>query len=787
MKKILSLMLASALILTGVFFAFRSDAKAFDPNLLISDSIFDSSMSMSVGQIDGFLNGFPNSCISLNSGFDARVPSGYTPSGGFTYGGFGSAGQVIATAAQVYGLNPQVLLVTLQKEQSLVAGGASYCNNGDEHKYASAMGYGCPDSGGYNSWSGVSLYRRYGVEHTSTGRTCVNSAAKAGFSQQVIRAAWLLKFGQQRSMGNTGWAVISGSWDNSDDPASSYGGPMTRGTFKRCGSCASTFYDGYTSIDSTSTFMGSGATAALYWYTPHFHGNQNFVSLFESWFGSTVGDLARTVNDATVYLLSGDNKYPISDQSVLNDFSVLGPIRYVSDASLAAKTTGPTLGHMAGQGGGTLYFVNAGIKLAFTSCASVADYGYSCAQVPYLTDVQISRLSSGPNITQRYDTTSGKQFYISGGQRREIFDSTAASQAGITAPANSLLEDGLSYLPYGAPVMRNEVVAIDRNTREQFYYDGSTYLGLAGDLAVTPAFANLPHSNLDDPSVPANLRDNSFKGLVKNSAGTQFYVLLQSGKAQLSNSSLWPTASFRIFNDTFIGNAQTDNSGNINSRLIKSNTDGTVYYLNGGAKRPIPSWSDLTGLHVQPQTINTVPATTVNIIPAGSLAYAPGSLIKTTNSSTVYVVGDIATLYPITSFIFPAELGLAMNLRTAPDINSYTTAGNLQNKTSCNSNNYIGTKGVIYLVPGSMMTAYGFNQSDFVAAPSLCANLNIGSQNLTDFIRSPDGTIYHIESGQKRAFTNYQAYLNNGGSSSNTREVSDYFASTIPSGSSITQ
>ncbi len=33
--------------------------------------------------------------------------------------------------------------------------------------------------------------------------------------------------------------------------------------------------------------MNSGATAALYWYTPHFHGNQVFYDLFTQWFGST--------------------------------------------------------------------------------------------------------------------------------------------------------------------------------------------------------------------------------------------------------------------------------------------------------------------------------------------------------------------------------------------------------------------------------------------------------------------------------------------------------------------
>jgi hypothetical protein len=280
---VLALALASCLLI------FLHAKAAFNPNRIIDDSVFSNSSSMSAGQIDTFLNGFPNSCISPNSGFEARVPSGYSPGGGFTYGNFGTAGNVIATSAQVYNINPQVLLVTLQKEQSLVAGAAGYCNDGNEHKYAAAVGYGCPDGGTVYSWTGISLYRRNGVEHTSTGSTCVNSASKAGFAQQVIRAAWLLKFGQQRSLGNVGWAVIVGPWDNSDDPQSCYGGPMTQGLRQVCPSGATTYYDGYRTIDGTAVHMDTGATAALYWYTPHFHGNQNFSDLFSSWFGSLYG------------------------------------------------------------------------------------------------------------------------------------------------------------------------------------------------------------------------------------------------------------------------------------------------------------------------------------------------------------------------------------------------------------------------------------------------------------------------------------------------------------------
>jgi len=84
------------------------------------------------------------------------------------------------------------------------------------------------------------------------------------------------------------WAVCEWKLDNSDDPQSCYGGPVTQGYRQVCPSGATTFYDGYRTIDGAAVHMDTGATASLYWYTPHFHGNQNFVSIFEGWFGSSV-------------------------------------------------------------------------------------------------------------------------------------------------------------------------------------------------------------------------------------------------------------------------------------------------------------------------------------------------------------------------------------------------------------------------------------------------------------------------------------------------------------------
>lgn len=271
---------------------------AFNQGNLIDDQVFDNTGAMNTSQVNSFLNSLPNSCISQNNGFSAPDPTGYTLSGGFTYGGAVSAGQVITDAAQTYGLNPQVLLTTLQKEQSLVDGSAG-CS---ASRYAKAVGYGCPDGGSSYSYSYGSggtlltpLYYINDVPVNSPGGTiCVNSAAKVGFSEQIIHAAWMLKFAEQRSEGNIKWNVQFNNfpqagdvWNNSDDPQSCYSGPMTQGTFQQCPNGPSVYYDGYYTIDGTSILIQDGATAALYWYTPHFSGNQNFDTIFTNWFGST--------------------------------------------------------------------------------------------------------------------------------------------------------------------------------------------------------------------------------------------------------------------------------------------------------------------------------------------------------------------------------------------------------------------------------------------------------------------------------------------------------------------
>ena len=82
----------------------------------------------------------------------------------------------------------------------------------------------------------------------------------------------VLKWSKERANGNLSWLVP-------DDAAYNYGGPMTQGVRQRSSGSSAVYYDGYWN----GTYISSGATAALYNYTPFF--NQSFPAIYQNFFG----------------------------------------------------------------------------------------------------------------------------------------------------------------------------------------------------------------------------------------------------------------------------------------------------------------------------------------------------------------------------------------------------------------------------------------------------------------------------------------------------------------------
>lgn len=315
-----TLVLASGIALVpSAVVAPSSAAPGFNPGYIISDATFYDSGRMSQPQVQTFLQAKGSSCSSANkavaclkdytetttSRAASSVCSAYT---GATNQ---SAAAIIADVARICGVNPQVLLVTLQKEQGLVT-----TTSPTARKYQIAMGYGCPD-----------------------GAPC--DTQYYGFFNQMYNAASQF----QRYRANpTRYGYVAGRTN-------------TIG------------YHPNAACGSSQVYISNQATAGLYNYTPYqpnaaalataygsgdscsSYGNRNFFSYFSDWFGSPTGQAPIGSFD----VLTADGPWiTVGGWALDPDTNASIPVHVYVDgvgaANVTASSSRPDVGAIYGRG-----------------------------------------------------------------------------------------------------------------------------------------------------------------------------------------------------------------------------------------------------------------------------------------------------------------------------------------------------------------------------------------------------------------------------------------------------
>jgi hypothetical protein len=424
-------------------------------NDIIDDPVFDNSGAMSAAQIDAFLNSFPSSCISTNNGFSAPDPTGYTPASGFQYGGNVSAGTVIAHAAQGYGINPQVILATLQKEQGLVVGdGGNVVRNGTDCgalAISASMGYNCPDTQVLTSYSGFELYAHNGVPVTSVSNTCVRKASYVGFTRQVIIAAWQFTFDRHRSEGQNNWYDNRPGWDNSDDLGFCYSGhDAAGGPYYLCPDQDSHASDPYVAhsgqyaIDGTVVTIQNGATAAFYNYTPHLHGQDLFTQFFTTWFGSPYSHCTYpTDNSGGVYREFNPNTNSYFLTTDPGEVCVVtGNMGYTNDGVAfypAANTESPV--YRLRRGSNYLYTASQA-----ESNSAVQQYGFTLEGVAFYADTSATAGNPDPVYRLSYHPTGGYAYTMSTAERDMLINNLGYSDEGTAFYVNNTSGNSLSNI-----------------------------------------------------------------------------------------------------------------------------------------------------------------------------------------------------------------------------------------------------------------------------------------------------------------------------------------------------
>jgi hypothetical protein len=287
----------------------------FRAGRIIDDSVFFNSNSMSVAEIQNFLNskvtcdtngakmvggitraqyaaqrGWPTTFTCLpqyRENIATKVNNIGSPS--TNPAGSISAAQIIYNASAEHGVSSKALIVLLQKEQSLIT---------DEwpvpRQYQIATGYGCPD-------------------------TAPCDEQYYGFYNQVNRAAFQFK----RYVENPS--------------AYRY----------KAGQVNSIYWSPNLSCGASNVFIENGATAALYNYTPYqpnaaalnnlygsgdgcsAYGNRNFWRMFRDWFGFTNGFDTNTAHpdgslvamDGKVYLIENQQLHHVLSPKIFESRS----------------------------------------------------------------------------------------------------------------------------------------------------------------------------------------------------------------------------------------------------------------------------------------------------------------------------------------------------------------------------------------------------------------------------------------------------------------------------------
>lgn len=283
----------------------------FDPGNIITDANFYNGSAMSEVEIQRFLeNSVGGTCSNSNCLAVYRTD---TPTRTWSFGtcstyvgGSGeSAARIIFKVQQACKLSAKVILVTLQKEQSLVTDRAP-----SDSVMRKAMGYGCPDTSSCDS----TYY---------------------GFFNQIFAAGRQL------------------TW---------YGNPEGSFTSIRVGQVNAIRYHPNSACGAKDVLVKNRATAALYYYTPYTpnaaalnnlggigdacsaYGNRNFWVFYNNWFGSPsspVSPLA-SLDHAALETTSGKAEIVLSGWAI-DPAAISSPIEVHVYVDRPSGTTGHAL------------------------------------------------------------------------------------------------------------------------------------------------------------------------------------------------------------------------------------------------------------------------------------------------------------------------------------------------------------------------------------------------------------------------------------------------------------
>ena len=735
---------------------------AFDPGLIISDSVFFDFGSMTVPEIQVFLESRVAECRATNPAIDclknfkmdipetpATLPGEVGPCTAIPAKPQATAAEIIHAIANACGINPKVLIVTLQKEQGLVSS-----TKPTEYMYRAAMGFGCPDS-----------------DPAICGKVFV------GLFNQLYRAARQFQW---------------------------YGNPDGSFTYWKPGRTVAMRFHPKASCGTKSFLLQNQATANLYYYTPYTpndaalknlygtgdscsaYGNRNFWRFYHDWFGSPIGGgyLLKAAGTET-FLIVDDKKYLVSDARLLAALRPLGPIGEISQAYLDSFTTVGSAGQIVRNlSTEEVFLLVDGLRFKVSDCAVAQAYGQSCDLAIPVTALQLATFKDGGELSRLVRTADGSRYWIENGQSRVVVDDLALSTVGAQAmTASPLVIEQVTTLTPG-PAIASELVSfrVAGINETVVASGGKTYRftpSLVTETNLTRWFTQTDQV-IELQAIQSTLHPEIVRGFVKDSAN-RYFVITADGKLPVSDPENW-TDQVVALPDSVLNAIPTVEGVLAAPAVVTSQGNKLSYFIQSGERR-ISSTTAMTTeflkLMGQPKNI-TLPQSAINTVPSVGQAMAPGTIVKANNSSRLYLIDDLNNKILLASTSQAKSVSDSKTYTfSSADLAKLTTRNGFTSfKVKCNSETYLLDGGVIY--PVAPEVAAHFPGDAYPLATSTCASFNLSSRPIGQFLRDSKGLLFFIENGVRKRISNWTHFGNLRGDGPGFLQASSWFTSKIP-------
>ena len=733
---------------------------AFDPGLIISDSVFYDFGTMTIPQIQAFLDSRVAECRATNPAIDclknvkvdipatpATGPGEVGPCKAIAAKAGASAAEVIHAISNACGINPKVFIVTLQKEQALVTS-----TKPTDYMYRAAMGFGCPDS-----------------DPGICGKVFT------GLFNQLYKAARQFRW---------------------------YGNPAGSFTYWKPGRTVSMRFNPKASCGSKNFELKSQATANLYYYTPYTpndaalknlygtgdncsaYGNRNFWRFFHDWFGSPIGGSYLLKSSTSETFLIVDNlRYRVWDTRLMAAIRPLGPEGVISQAYLESFENKGDLYQLVKRGTTTEYWLLVdGKRYSLTDCNLARQYGLNCDLATSLTESQLSLFIQAGALTRLVQTPEGNKFWIENGTRRAVVDDLALNAVGGQGlTASPLVVEQIVSLTPGEPLASDLTVFGLTGTEDvALAFGGKSYrvsASLATGIGLNKWFTS-SKVKIDQKLISS--ASGVVRGFVANSAGQNF-VLTENGKLPVVDPANW-TSQISVLPDAVINKIPTVNGTLAAPAVVTSAGNKLSYFVQGAQRRSV---ADRTMTErflnlISQSKVITLPLAAINTVESVGNGLAPGSLVKANGNSTIFLVDDLTRKVRLSSEdharnvsdskIYSLDNSELAKLQTRTGFNSI--------KVQCDGATYLIDGGTLY--PISPAGAEEFPGKPFPLAVSTCAGLNVATKPVGQFIRDAKGGLFFVENGTRSRIRNWAQFGALRGDGPGFITASNFFASKIP-------